>query len=58
MLVISTGTALMGWVLSLGWYQITRRDELDRDTMFFFAKLWLGIGAFGMLMFFFFRYGR
>jgi hypothetical protein len=57
MLFISAGTALIGWILSLGWYQLTRRDDLDRVTIFFFAKLWLGIGAFGMLMFLFFRYG-
>jgi hypothetical protein len=57
MLLISTGTALMGWILSLGWYQLTRREEPDRDTILFFAKLWLGIGAVGILSYLFFRYG-
>jgi hypothetical protein len=56
MLFISAGVALMGWILSLGWYRFTRRDELDRDTILFFAKLWLGVGALGMLLFFFFKF--
>ncbi|MGH9748164.1 MAG: hypothetical protein ACRD59_18865 [Candidatus Acidiferrales bacterium] len=56
MTLISVGVASIGWILSIGWYQVTRRDELDRDTMLFFAKLWIGIGAFGILMFLFFRY--
>jgi hypothetical protein len=56
MTAISLGVAAIGWILSLGWYRATRRDELDRDTILFFAKLWLGVGALGILLFFVFKF--
>ena len=56
MTAISLGVAAIGWILSLAWYQATRRDELDRATILFFAKLWLGIGGLGILFFFFFKF--
>ena len=56
MIAISVGVAATGWILSLGWYQATQREEPDRDTILFFAKLWLGIGALGILLFLLFKF--
>jgi hypothetical protein len=56
MTAISLGVAAIGWILSLSWYRATRSDELDRDTILFFAKLWLGVGALGILLFFVFKF--
>ena len=53
--LIDLGVAIVGWLLSLGWYQTAQQDALDRDTVLFFAKLWLGMGAFGVAMFLLFK---
>jgi len=55
-IAISVGVAAIGWILSLGWYQATQREKPDRDTILFFAKLWLGIGALGILLFLLFKF--
>lgn len=51
MITISLGVAIIGWLLSLGWYRATQKDSPDKETALFFAKVWLGIGAFGIVMF-------
>ena len=56
MIAISLGVAIVGWLLSLAWYRATQNDTPDKDTALFFAKLWLGIGAFGVVMFLTFKH--
>jgi hypothetical protein len=34
-----------GTVLSLFWYKATQKEQLDRETITFFVKLWYGIGG-------------
>lgn len=51
MIEISACVAVVGWLLSLGWYRVTQNATPDKDTALFFAKIWIGMGALGIVMF-------
>jgi hypothetical protein len=51
------GAVTAAFVLSLLWYKVTQRDQLDRSTVIFFIKLWYGIGTIGILVGLALKYG-
>jgi hypothetical protein len=46
---ISLGVGVVGSILSVAWYRVTARGELERDTIYFLIKLFFGISAFGIV---------
>jgi hypothetical protein len=57
MIIVALIVAFVGWLLCLGCYQATQKERPDRDTVVFSAKLWLGMGGAGILMFLLMKYG-
>jgi hypothetical protein len=51
MIEISLSVAVVGWLLSLAWYRVTQNATPDKDTALLFAKIWISIGAFGIVIF-------
>lgn len=58
MTLISLSVAIVGWLLCLGWYRATQNETPDKETAVLFAKIWIGIGAFGIVMFLIFKHSR
>jgi hypothetical protein len=38
------------------WYRVTYKEQLDRDTVFLFAKIFFGIGGVAVLTYLFVKY--
>jgi hypothetical protein len=56
-IAICLGTSTAGVALSLGWYKVTQRDSMDKDTVLFFAKLWYGFGVAVIVLGLLLKYG-
>jgi len=57
MLIGCLFVGLAGSVLSAFWYRATRGAWPDKDSLIVFAKIFFGIGMFGVVVFLLIRYG-
>ncbi len=48
-LIICSVLGIVGFIVSVGWGKTTGR-EMDRDTILFLAKVWVGIALAGMVL--------
>jgi hypothetical protein len=55
-IVIDLGVGLTGSGLSVTWLRTTQGAWPDRDSIVTLMKIWLGIAAFGVIMYLLFKY--
>jgi hypothetical protein len=51
LILVDTGVAVAGFVMSFLWGKTSGMD-MDRDTILFLVKMWVGIALFGIAIYF------
>lgn len=56
LVIIFLGMGVVGSLIGILWYRIVARSQLDRDTIFFVIKMFMGLAAALMVVMLIFRY--